>query len=130
MREVSFRGRRDRPARLKRGMLMLSSADKNQAMSAVETDVVRGVDESGAQRVVSARRSDRRVEVELSRVPSGLEFRRLGSLTERYGMRMSVRQPLSGRARVSIRVPRANSQREAEATVASLFDWIRLREPR
>jgi hypothetical protein len=111
-------------------MLMLISAGKNQAMRAVETDVVRGVDDSGAQRVASSRRSDRWVEVELSRVPSGMEFRRLGSLTERYGMRMDVQPTLSGQARASISVPRANSQREAEATVASLFDWIRLREPR
>ena len=108
----------------------MSSAGRDHGMSAVETAVVRRVDESGAQRVVSARRPDRRVEVELSDVPSGLEFRQLGSLTERHGMRMNVLQPLGGRARASISVPRANSQREAEATVASLFDWIRRREPR
>lgn len=77
------------------------------------------------------READMRVEVELSAVRFGLESRQLGSLTERYGMRMDVLRPLGGRARTaSIAVPRAKTQQEAEATVATLLARIRFRAPR
>ena len=78
------------------------------------------------------READMRVEVELSADRFGLESRQLGSLTERYGMRMDVLRPLGGRARAcaSIAVPRAKTQQEAEATVATLVAQIRLRTPR
>jgi hypothetical protein len=78
-----------------------------------------------------AREAEMLVEVELSAERFGLEARQLGSLTERYGMRMDVVRPLTGRARTaSIAVPRAKTQREAEATVAALIARIRLRVPR
>lgn len=110
---------------------MLSSTGKNRPMTAVgEGVLVHGVNESGGPGVVLVRDADKRVVVELSGTPFGLECRRLGSLTERYGMPMQVTQPLNGRARASIGVPRAKTQQEAEATVAALLARIRLRAPR
>jgi hypothetical protein len=55
-------------------------------------------------------------------------LRHLGSVTERYGMRMEamvtamVREPIS---RANVWVPRATNKLEAEAMVLSLLEWIR-----
>jgi len=67
------------------------------------------------------------VEVEFSGSRSGSEFRQLGSLTERHGMRMHPGQPFADvrdRGRASVAVPRAKTQREAEEIVASLLEWL------
>jgi hypothetical protein len=68
------------------------------------------------------------VAVELSGPSFRSEYRQLGSLTERHGMRMYLEQPLSAfsdRARASVAVPRADTPREAEEVVAAFLDWIR-----
>lgn len=80
---------------------------------------------AGDERVSVFSDTGKRVEIELSGALS--ECRQLGSLTERHGMRMHLELPLShlgDRARASVAVPRAKTQREAEEAVASLFEWI------
>jgi hypothetical protein len=70
------------------------------------------------------------VEVELSGSSFRAEYRQLGSLTERRGMRLyfdRLVSPSPDRARVSVAVPRARTQAEAEAAVASLLEYIRPR---
>ena len=73
------------------------------------------------------RHEEKRVVVELSGPSSGSQLRQLGSLVERHGMRMYLTQPIpthGGRARASITVPRAKTQREAEQVIATFLDWI------
>jgi hypothetical protein len=72
------------------------------------------------------------VEVDLNGPSRRLMFTHLGSLTERHGMCMYRHQPLSIESdsdRVSITVPRAHDQREAEGIVASFVEstrtWLR-----
>ena len=72
------------------------------------------------------------VEVELTGPSSGSMFSHLGSLTERYGMRMYRSGPpltADEEVRVAVAVPRAHSPREAEEVVASLLERIRRAEP-
>jgi hypothetical protein len=54
-------------------------------------------------------------------------FSRLGSATERYGMWMYRHEPetRTDELRVTVAVPRAQSQREAEAVVASLLQRVK-----
>jgi len=79
-------------------------------------------------RVAQDQRHDEKlVVVELSGPSSGSQLRQLGSLVERHGMRMHPVQAIpthDGRARASITVPRAKTQREAEQVVATFLDWI------
>jgi hypothetical protein len=68
------------------------------------------------------------VEVEFFGAVGSVLLRGLGSLAERYGMRMEVissRSSATPTARARITVARASSQREAEETVASLVEWVR-----
>ena len=68
------------------------------------------------------------VEVELLAPALRWEWRLLGSLTERHGMRMYLEQPISvssDSARLSIAVPRAQTPDEAEGIVAMLLETIR-----
>jgi hypothetical protein len=68
------------------------------------------------------------VEVQLVGGDGPRALRQLGSLTQRYGMRIEaivaamVREPI---ARANIWVPRAADKPEAEAMVLLLLDWIR-----
>ena len=68
------------------------------------------------------------VEVQLVGIDGFKVLRHLGSLTERYGMRMEaivtamVREPIS---RANVWVPHARNKLEAEAVVLSLLEWIR-----
>ena len=68
------------------------------------------------------------VDVELSGPSAMWTFRHLGSLTERYGMRIvtngSPSTPAGG-MRVAVEVPRARTRREAEEVVAGFLEWIR-----
>ena len=79
-------------------------------------------------RVAQDQRHDEKlVVVELSGPSSGSQLRQLGSLVERHGMRMHLVQAIpthDGRARASITVPRAKTQREAEQVIATFLDWI------
>jgi hypothetical protein len=77
---------------------------------------------------VGPRSGDAVVEVELNGPSRRSMLRHLGSLTERYGMSMYRDEPPSSAAqseRVSIVVPRAHDQHEAEQVVASLLESIR-----
>lgn len=70
------------------------------------------------------------VEVELSGPSLRWQLSYLGSLTERYGMRMILTKPsatVGETARVLVAVPRAHTLREAEEVVALLLERIRLR---
>ena len=62
--------------------------------------------------------------------PSALfMYRCLGSITERHGLRLNADLSTStfeDRLEASVAVPRAQDQREAEATIARYLDWIRL----
>jgi len=68
------------------------------------------------------------VEVELTSPALRWEWRLLGSLTERHGMRAHLEQPISvssDSARLAVAVPRAQTPDEAEETVAVLLETIR-----
>ena len=68
------------------------------------------------------------VEVEFSGAVGSVLLRRLGSLAERYAMRMEVISAGSSAipaSRARITVPGAASQREAEETIASLVELVR-----
>ena len=72
------------------------------------------------------------VTVELVGPSSLFVYRCLGSLTERYGMRVSV-EPSSpnpvATIPVLISVPDAHTRRDAEAIVSACLDWIRRAAP-
>lgn len=103
----------------------LMSAAKKEALFQVATDQL-----SIAEPVLKGRAAGGvriLVEVELIASSSGSEFRQLGSLAERHGMRIHPCQPSSqrtGGVRASVAVPRAKTQREAEEAVASLLEWL------
>jgi hypothetical protein len=125
VREVSLHGDRIGSVEAKRGMAMSISTGKNHRMN--NEVVFRKVAEHGGARDVSTGQTGKRVEVELTRERRSSERRELGSLSERHGLRMDLSQRPGGSTHASIAVPRAKTQAEAEATVASLLDWIRLR---
>ena len=67
------------------------------------------------------------VEVKFLGAVGPVLLRHLGSLAERYTMPMEVISPSSSAApttRARITVARAASQREAEATIASMVEWV------
>ena len=72
-----------------------------------------------------------RVKVELSGPAFRTEWRHLGSLAERHGMRMSLERPISesdDRALISLTAPRATTTTEAEHAVARLLELVRIRD--
>ena len=101
------------------------SMRKPQPIGAETSEVL--VRESRGRVAQGRRHEEKRVVVELSGPSSGSQLRQLGSLAERHGMRMYLAQPIpthGGRARASITVPRATTQREAEQVIATFLDWI------
>ena len=101
------------------------STRKAQPIGAATSEVL--VRELRGRVAQDQRHEEKRVVVELSGPSSGSQLRQLGSLAERHGMRMYLAQPIpthGDRARASITVPRATTQREAEQVIATFLDWI------